>query len=246
MNISIIFGSVLIPQLIRRRMLFQINKENRKMENGRGGFWQKCLLPCRHSAPLCRHGRVVLPCRARCRPPPLSLPCWISGAPSPAPCSLLSLPVSPPETLTLASLCRHGHRRPSSPRRRLKPPRSQPKQPPSPRRLLLPPRARNRSGVTGVAASVHVFAAAGRARRGPSRRRRSPSAVSDHGNVLGVSWTTSPCLLPSRLRRRSTPRCSLASGRRRASRRRCSGGIPVEPRPPMGSPRRVGPSRATG
>ena len=147
------------------------------------------------------------PWRSLCCLPAPWPPGWIRG-PLPEPCLLPHSSRSPPETLTLASLCRHGRRRPSSPRRRLKPPRGRPSPPPAPHRRAASPRARNQAGAPGVAASVRFFTAAGRARRGPFRRRRPSSAVSDHGNVLVVSSCGSPCPPPSPTPSGSPPRHS--------------------------------------
>ena len=95
---------------------------------------------------------------------------------SPAPCSLLSLPVSPPETLTLASLCRHGRRRAPSHRRRLKQSRSKPTAPSSLPHPAASPRRGNRPEDAVVAVTVQLVPA-------PASRRSSTD--------------TSPSVLPS-------------------------------------------------
>ena len=74
--------------------------------------------------------------------------------------------------------------------------------------VLLLPRSRNRSGRAAIAASVHVSAAAGRARRAPSPPLRSSSCLADHGNVLVVSYW--PCCASSPSFSPSVPRSPLA------------------------------------
>ena len=51
-NIFIIFGNVLMPQLNGKRLLFQLNKENKKKEKAARGFSAK--VPS--SPPVARHG----------------------------------------------------------------------------------------------------------------------------------------------------------------------------------------------